>query len=222
MDAAVVVQVYVEGTKEAVKAATAPPPANGAAKNGAAAGSAEVDATLVAATMGSDSTAPATVLATAAEAAEAAAGRKSKGEGRPAATFDHVIVGISVAEEFPDGRLNTPIIMHMGLVAHQHAKWQPPPDKWACTPEMVGLSPSGSAVHVPFQRFSMRAEDGAPVFVDPTLFALALRLPLRDCMERGIRGVEFVLKTSDGKWRSWKQGHGASCNFYAELPLPMP
>ena len=105
MDAAVVVQVYVEGTKEAVKAATAPPPANGAAKNGAAAGSAEVDATLVAATMGSDSTAPATVLATAAEAAEAAAGRKSKGEGRPAATFDHVIVGISVAEEFPDGRL---------------------------------------------------------------------------------------------------------------------
>ena len=143
-------------------------------------------------------------------------------------------------------------------------------------------------MHVPFQRFSMRAEDGAPVFVDPTLFALALRLPLRDCMERGIRcgegraagaarvcmcewswrlwegewgwggggggdsgagrgvcptgpaccaalrqglaagwasvcrGVEFVLKTSDGKWRSWKQGHGASCNFYAELPLPMP
>ena len=49
----------------------------------------------------------------------------------------------------PPARLSrwrsTPIIMHMGPVAHQHAKWQPPPDKWACTPEMVGLSPSGEA-----------------------------------------------------------------------------
>jgi hypothetical protein len=35
------------------------------------------------------------------------------------------------------------------------------------------------------------------------------------------RGVEFVLKTNDGKWRSWKTGHGQSSNFYAELPLPL-
>lgn len=33
----------------------------------------------------------------------------------------------------------------------------------------------------------MRTEDGAPVFVDPTLYALALRLPLKDCLQRGVR-----------------------------------
>jgi hypothetical protein len=42
-------------------------------------------------------------------------------------------------------------------------------------------------MHVPFQRYTMRAEDGAPVFVDPTLFALALRMPLRECLEKGVR-----------------------------------
>lgn len=35
------------------------------------------------------------------------------------------------------------------------------------------------------------------------------------------RGIEFVLKDADGKWRSWKQGHGNACNFYAELPSPV-
>jgi hypothetical protein len=33
--------------------------------------------------------------------------------------------------------------------------------------------------------------------------------------------MEFVLKDADGKWRSWKQGHGNPCNFYAELPSPI-
>lgn len=33
--------------------------------------------------------------------------------------------------------------MHMGLVSHQHAKWQPPPEKWASLPESNAPSPSG-------------------------------------------------------------------------------
>lgn len=47
----------------------------------------------------------------------------------------------------PDQRLclcrSTPLIMHAGLVPHQHAKWMPPPDKWTSVPDAVGLSPSG-------------------------------------------------------------------------------
>lgn len=31
-------------------------------------------------------------------------------------------------------------------------------------------------------------------------------------------GVEFVLKTFDGQWLSWEQGHHSS-NFYMQLPL---
>lgn len=31
-------------------------------------------------------------------------------------------------------------------------------------------------------------------------------------------GVEFVLKTFDGQWLSWEQGHHTS-NFYTDLPL---
>jgi hypothetical protein len=46
---------------------------------------------------------------------------------------------------------------------------------------------AGSAAQVPFQRYTMRTEDGAPVFVEPTLYALALRLPLKDCLQRGVR-----------------------------------
>jgi len=30
--------------------------------------------------------------------------------------------------------------------------------------------------------------------------------------------VEFVLKTFDGQWLSWEQGHHSS-NFYCDLPL---
>jgi hypothetical protein len=59
------------------------------------------------------------------------------------------------------------------------------------------------------------------VFVDPTLFALALRLPLKDCINQGVRGVEFVLKTADGQWMNWQHGHQV-VNFHAELPLPLP
>lgn len=224
MDAAVVVQVFVEGTKAAVQAATAGTGntnGNGKSTNG----NESIDAAMVAsslATTGQDTTAAASMLAAAAGAAEAVAasatGKKAK-EPKPQPTFDHVVVGISVAEEFPDGRLKTPLIMHMGLVAHQHAKWRIPPEKWSCAPDAV--SSTGAAAQMPFQRFRIASEHGGAVFVDPTLFSLAFRLPLKDCMERGIRGVEFVLKNHDGQWLSWQQSHSAS-NFYAELPLPLP
>ena len=42
-------------------------------------------------------------------------------------------------------------------------------------------------MQLPLQRYAITAPDGAPAFVDPTLFALALRLPLKDCIQRGIR-----------------------------------
>lgn len=59
----------------------------------------------------------------------------------------------------------------------------------ACTrsqPPALPLAPTGSASQIPFQRYSIAAEDGSPVFVDPALFALAVRLPLKDCLQQGI------------------------------------
>jgi hypothetical protein len=201
VDAAVVVQVYVEGTKAAVQAASAGTGANGA--NGVALASGD--------SSGSDGEE---------RPAPAKRGRKKKKAEEPPPTFDHVVVAIAVAEEFPDGRLkcalqpgawawwtggrrlrrqqaglstrpaclltlfqrrtcswpclgqlaalatpspwltaplpaclrllcSTPLIMHAGLVPHQHAKWQPPPDKWSAVPDAVGLSPSGEpAAHM--------------------------------------------------------------------------
>jgi hypothetical protein len=35
-------------------------------------------------------------------------------------------------------------MLHLGCVAHQFAKWQVPPEKWACTPDAVSGS-TGSA-----------------------------------------------------------------------------
>jgi hypothetical protein len=113
MDASVVVQVFVEGTKAAVAAATNPKGADAE----------EVDAAMVASALaqaGLDGTAASTVLAAAAEAASAAGlvggGKRGGAAGAAAAeaekekkkrgtSFEYVVIGISVAEEFPDGRL---------------------------------------------------------------------------------------------------------------------
>lgn len=129
MDAFLVVQVFVEGTRAAVEAATAPPPPPPAATSSDDASDgdgavAETDASLVAtaaaAVGGQDTTAAGTVLAAAAEAAEAvgldkkgakkkeeekkeAKKKKEEKEERPG--FDHVVLGVAVAEKFPDGRL---------------------------------------------------------------------------------------------------------------------
>ena len=35
-------------------------------------------------------------------------------------------------------------MLHLGCVAHQFAKWQVPPEKWACTPDAASGS-TGSA-----------------------------------------------------------------------------
>lgn len=57
----------------------------------------------------------------------------------------------------------------------------------ALTRAVPSLASAGAAAQVPFQRYSIAAEDGSPVFVDPALFALALRLPLKDCIQHGLR-----------------------------------
>lgn len=31
----------------------------------------------------------------------------------------------------------SPLILHLGCVAHQGAKWQIPPEHWTCTPDAV-------------------------------------------------------------------------------------
>ncbi len=146
----------------------------------------------------------------------------------------------------------TPLILHLGCVAHQSAKWQAPPEQWVANPHSVSVSvhgealgrlqgwgcpapmrimdvqpqpcclctaftgllspaavstrrhltclpltphppapasfppPAGSASQIPFQRYSIAAEDGSPVFVDPSLFGLAIRLPLKDCLAQSI------------------------------------
>lgn len=69
-------------------------------------------------------------------------------------------------------------------------------------------------------RYRVTAEDGGPVFVDPTLFGACLRLPLRGCKEANTLGLEFVLKGGgkDGAWLLRQQAHGRSSNFFHDLP----
>ncbi|PRW58962.1 Pyruvate phosphate dikinase,PEP pyruvate-binding [Chlorella sorokiniana] len=229
LDAQLVVQVFVEGTRVAVEAAAAAAStsANG---NGAVNGASKIDAAFVANSLAASSAAEAAAAAAAAaEAAETngAAGKKKGGrkatkkkeeKEKEKPGFDHVVLGVAVAEKFPDGRLKTPLILHLGCVAHQSAKWQAPPEQWLANPSSVSVSVHGSASQIPLQRYSIAAEDGGPVFVDPALFGLAIRLPLKECLQQGIGGVEFVLKTFDGQWLSWEQGHHSS-NFYMDLPL---
>ena len=57
-------------------------------------------------------------------------------------------------------------------------------------------------MQLPLQRYAITASDGAPAFVDPTLFALALRLPLKDCIQRGIRWGGC------GLWAGWDRSLG--------------
>ncbi|KAL4425473.1 hypothetical protein ABPG75_009489 [Micractinium tetrahymenae] len=230
MDATVVVQVFVEGTKAAVEAATSPKKAaadsEGEEDEEAAEEVAAADSAAAAAADGK----PAAAAGGKKEAKEAAKEKKggkekegAKGKKRKekkAPGFEHVVLGVAVGEAFPDNHIKTPIIMHMGCVAHQYAKWRPPPLKWSCTPAAVSEE-GASASQVPFQRYRIAAEGGASVFVDPTLFALALRMPLKDCLAESVRGVEFVLKTGDGEWLSWQHGHSQVSNFYAELPVPL-
>ncbi|PSC76234.1 Pyruvate phosphate dikinase,PEP pyruvate-binding [Micractinium conductrix] len=224
MDAAVVVQVFVEGTKAAVEAAIAPPkPApeetdsddsesEGVELNGAAANGASANGT---------SPEPPAADGEGKKKKKPTKKKEKKEKEKAKPGFEHVVLGISVAEEFPDDRLKTPLIMHLGCVAHQYAKWHAPPAKWGCAPPAVSEE-GASASQVPFQRYRIAAAAGASVFVDPTLFALALRFPLKECLHESVRGIEFVLKTDDGQWLSWSHGHGAVSNFYAELPVPMP
>lgn len=53
---------------------------------------------------------------------------------------------------------------------------------------------------IPLQTFTIVTPDGRPVFVDPELYGACLRLPLGDLVTGGLRGIEFVLKTPDDRW----------------------
>ena len=66
-------------------------------------------------------------------------------------------------------------------IAPPHPHPHPPPPS-----SLHPSPPAGSASQIPFQRYSIAAEDGSPVFVDPALFGLAVRLPLKDCLQQGI------------------------------------
>ena len=67
------------------------------------------------------------------------------------------------------------------------------------------------------QLFTITNKDGSPVLVDPHMHAVCLRLPLADMAVSGLRGVEFVLKTQEGRWL--QPANSASGNFHVELPL---
>ena len=118
MDASVVVQVFVEGTKAAVAAVST----KGAGADKAADVSEEVDAASVASALaqaGLDNSAPGAEKV-AGPAGGSVSGGKRGGGVAPAGphaveaererkkkvtSFEYVVIGISVAEDFPDGRL---------------------------------------------------------------------------------------------------------------------
>lgn len=157
-------QVFVEGSRAAVEAATAPPPPPASASSSEEEEEAEPE------------------KRGRGRPKKKAPKKEKKEEEKPG--FDHVVVGVAVAERFPDGHLtcvrgaaacgwhqlwvqlaeaegmlrggtgapapcpncvhpptpppcSAPLIMHLGCVAHQAAKWQVPPEQWTCTPDAV-------------------------------------------------------------------------------------
>lgn len=304
-DATLVVQIYVEGTRAAVEASQAPPePVH--ASNGAAAEAAPAPVRGRKPVGRAGAAAAAKKEREAREAKEA----KEKEEPKKKPGFDHVVVGVAVAEKFPDGHLKCalmglccrcwgaasalpaalpllcgrPACDHRGAAAAEApwlttcpscpthaglrssctlAAWhtrapsgrsrprpgpasrrpcratvspQPlralagrgcvlgsdarlllascncaafaPPTHLCLAPALAPAHrlalvrslpapwPAGAAAQVPFQRYSVAAEDGSPVLVDPYLFALALRMPLKDCLAHGIRCARARVRVS--------------------------
>ena len=139
---------------------------------------------------------------------------------RPA--FDTVVVSVTVAEAFPKNALDAPILLHFGAVPHHNGKWRAPPSGWKSFPtegSAEGSPPPsapGSLPWVPLQPFTITRTDGSVVFVDPVRYGACLRFPLTEVADCGARGIEFVLKTRDGRWL--QPGSGNGDNFYMELP----
>lgn len=188
MAATLVVQCYLEGDKAAVQEALAP----------------KADP-------------PPPAAAAPPSPAEAGSAGEAEEAAAPRPAFDTIVVTVAVAEAFPDGRLRSPVQLHLGCVAHSGAKWRPPPPGWQNQP--ISADSGGSGLPwVPLQRFMMTQPGGGSVLIDPECHGTCLRLPLAEMAARGLRGMEFVLKTKDERWV--QQGGGASSNFYIELPVP--
>lgn len=212
VDASVLVQIYLEGDKSAVAAALAPKPAEPQSEpappvEGRAEAAEQPVSALGPSEEGEEDgdAAPSDPLPSTAA---------PKGGAKAAApAFDTVVVAVAAGEAFPDVGLPPPLMLHFGAVSHEFGRWRAPPAGWRSEPGVEG-GPPGSLPWVPLQQFSIQRPDGSPAFVDAQLHAACVRLPLKDVAAARIRGLEFVLKTGDGRWL--KQGGG---NFYAELPL---
>lgn len=149
---------------------------------------------------------------------------------KPPPAFDTIVISICVAESFPHTTTNTsagllaPVLLHFGAVPHQHGKWRAPPVGWKSQPSEGSIEGSpapaapGTLPWVPLQQFTITKKDGSPAFVDPIMHGACLRLPLAEVAASGIRGLEFVLKTTEeGSWLMPASGQGG--NFYVEIPL---
>lgn len=64
----------------------------------------------------------------------------------------------------------------------------------------------GACTDVPLAQFNLYAEDGSPVFVDPVLNAAVIRLPRAGL--HGMAGLEFLLRSEDGRWMPVLAPHG--------------
>jgi hypothetical protein len=159
---------------------------------------------------------------------------------KPPPAFDTIVISVCVAESFPSpntfggpaaaaagggsGGLRPPVLLHFGAVPHQHGKWRAPPQGWRSQPSEGSIEGSpapaapGTLPWVPLQQFAITRKDGSPAFVDPIMHGACVRLPLAEVALSGIRGLEFVLKTTeDGNWLVPAGGQGG--NFYVEIPL---
>lgn len=231
MDATVLVQVHLEGEKKAVQAALAPkkpeeispiPTESGdeSATAGTSPSSSSEGEIIIGPQLPSDFAEAVPSPAAVEKKEPLPAPTKQKSKPKPA--FDTIVVSVAVAEAFPNNALRAPILLHFGAVPHHNGKWGPPPPGWKSYPaegSAEGAPPPsapGSLPWVPLQQFTITRVDGSPVFVDPVLHGACLRFPLAEVADCGARGIEFVLKTTDGNWLQPGSGNGG--NFYVELP----
>ena len=125
--------------------------------------------------------------------------------------FDTVIVSIAFGESFP-GRLSTSSLsLHYGLVTHKHGKWIQEPGT-----AQVAIQRADEEGCFNFEAFRIKHKDGGSVFVDPILRGLCIRFPADDLRMRGIKGIEFVLRSDSDHWL---QKEGLEKNFFIHVPL---
>ena len=168
IDAHVVTQVYFEGEREVVDAATAQTSEEATSPSGEASSQASVS------------------------------------------PFDTVIISIAFGESFPGRLSNSNLSLHYGLVTHKHGKWMQPGTA------QVAVQKADEEGCFNFEAFRIKHKDGGSVFVDPILRGLCIRFPADDLRMRGIKGIEFVLKSDSNQWLLKE---GLEKNFFIHVPL---